>query len=873
MIAAADAGTVVQCVGIVAADGGMAAISTGLPVAPIAATVAPVAGTPEISAGTTVGSNLSCATGSWSGSPAFAYQWLRNGAAIAGATASTYTVVVADLATNLQCQVTGANAGGAVAATSANRAINGPIAVVSAAANNPTIAGTAALGNELTCNNGTWTNAPAFTYQWLRNGAAIAGATAQQYTVAAADEGKALQCRVTGTNAQAAVNAVSARAVVSPAPGTTPPALTTAGTVTGTVGVGFELTCNRGTWANSPTTYSYQWLRNGTPIAGASLAATTATSFKYLQTAADIGKAIQCQVTATNAGGAAIAINAIAAGVKFVVPRPLTAPTTLSAPGSISVAIDLPAGFVIAGNEVSGSTGSSTDDAGGFAPGPKPPTPQPFVAHGWSCSLAIQTCSRSDGLAPGASYPPIVMHVRVEDEATDTSTPTFAVSGGGAGTAAVSDPTEVVPAVPFGFAKFIASLKDQAGSAYAQAGGHPFSGSTDLRANVTPGVPGALVSAGGDPRKLMAELPPGFSANPQNFPQCPAQDLKGGNCPDNTVVGFIKLSFGAGASGATIAEGGVRYDPWYCIGCVSTFQETSPVYNLRPEPGSPAQFGFNAYSLPYLLSAEVRSDSDYGINIGTTETPAQLTITAAEVTICANGVIGSENKGTGEGGKVRCAPTPGDTIPFINNASKCAGDAPATTLHGTSYQRPEEDVAMTAFIGAASAPFSYFGHSTSATPVAESYLAGCQQLTEQFQPTIKFQPDNTRADSPVGYDITLHVPQSNRQDTLMAPPLKKTVVKLPEGTTFNASAANGLGACTTEQIGLIGTGFPAPNPIRFDKGHIECPDSSRVATLEVESPILSEPLGGDVYLAKQGDNPFNPTTRSTSGSTTPRPAS
>jgi hypothetical protein len=79
-----------------------------------AATAAPVlAGT------TTVGGMLSCSQGSWANNPAgFTYRWLRGGAAIAGQTASTYTVQSADLGSAVACEVTAANAAGSSGATS-----------------------------------------------------------------------------------------------------------------------------------------------------------------------------------------------------------------------------------------------------------------------------------------------------------------------------------------------------------------------------------------------------------------------------------------------------------------------------------------------------------------------------------------------------------------------------------------------------------------------------------------------------------------------------------------------------------------------------------------------------------------------------------
>lgn len=75
----------------------------------------------------------------------------------------------------------------------------------------PAITGTPGVGNVLTCSTGTWTGAApiTYTYQWLRDGSPISGATASTYTFAVPDQTKAISCRVTATNAQGSANALS----------------------------------------------------------------------------------------------------------------------------------------------------------------------------------------------------------------------------------------------------------------------------------------------------------------------------------------------------------------------------------------------------------------------------------------------------------------------------------------------------------------------------------------------------------------------------------------------------------------------------------------------------------------------------------------
>jgi hypothetical protein len=69
-----------------------------------------------------VGSTLTCSTGTWTGEPTitYAYQWqfARTGTAISGATSSTYVINVEDKNRTLNCKVTATNISANVSATS-----------------------------------------------------------------------------------------------------------------------------------------------------------------------------------------------------------------------------------------------------------------------------------------------------------------------------------------------------------------------------------------------------------------------------------------------------------------------------------------------------------------------------------------------------------------------------------------------------------------------------------------------------------------------------------------------------------------------------------------------------------------------------------
>jgi hypothetical protein len=84
---------------------------------------APVNTTPPAVTGVaTVGSNLTCSTGVWTGSPtSYTYAWYRGAVPIAGATNAVYALVGADSGNSVSCRVTAHNAGGQ--ATQASNAV------------------------------------------------------------------------------------------------------------------------------------------------------------------------------------------------------------------------------------------------------------------------------------------------------------------------------------------------------------------------------------------------------------------------------------------------------------------------------------------------------------------------------------------------------------------------------------------------------------------------------------------------------------------------------------------------------------------------------------------------------------------------------
>jgi hypothetical protein len=168
----------------------------------------------------------------------------------------------------------------------------------------PALSGAPQTGATLSCSTGVWSGGvpQTYSYQWLRDGGPIVGAVAPEYVVQSVDQGHALACLVTATNAGGSAGVTSPGvAIPAPSPAAGAPANVGLPGVSGTAAFAHKLSCSTGSWSGSqPLTYSYQWIRNGSPIAGAVLA-------NYAAGAGDAGHKLNCVVTATNAAGRASA--------------------------------------------------------------------------------------------------------------------------------------------------------------------------------------------------------------------------------------------------------------------------------------------------------------------------------------------------------------------------------------------------------------------------------------------------------------------------------------------------------------------------------------------------------------------------------------
>ena len=176
----------------------------------------------------------------------------------------------------------------------------------SPATGDPTISGTAQVGETLTANTSGIADADGlssvqYEHQWLADDSEIAGATGSTHTLVAADGGKVIRVRVTFTddagNDEELTSAATDAVATVPTPNS--PA-TGAPAISGTAQVGETLTADTSGIADadglSNVQYEYQWLADDADISGA-------TNATYTLAAADEGKAVKVEVSFTDDGG------------------------------------------------------------------------------------------------------------------------------------------------------------------------------------------------------------------------------------------------------------------------------------------------------------------------------------------------------------------------------------------------------------------------------------------------------------------------------------------------------------------------------------------------------------------------------------------
>jgi len=305
-------------------------------------------------------------------------------------------------------------------------------------------------------------------------------------------------------------------------------------------------------------------------------------------------------------------------------------------------------------------------------------------------------------------------------------------------------------------------------------------------------------------KDIKVTLPPGLLANLNAVDTCSTVQFV------TTLIDRKGCSFGSQVGVAVISVYGFPRP------------KTVPIYNLETSgEDNVARLGFYFLSVPAFIEAHVRSDGDYGVTADVTGISSIDWLNVAKTTLWGVPgdpshdtqrltVVESQTEGKSESPPRSSGRTP---EPFMTNPTTC-GVPLKVGFEADSYQEPGVFHKASASLGE---------------------ITECGKLG--FEPSFSLTPTNREAAGPSGADATLNIVQNEAVNGLATSQLRNTVVKLPEGVAIAAGAADGLEACSEAQVGYK---VSPPPPAH-------CPEASKIASVEIDSPSLSRPVQGAVY--------------------------
>ncbi len=376
---------------------------------------------------------------------------------------------------------------------------------------------------------------------------------------------------------------------------------------------------------------------------------------------------------------------------------------------------------------------------------------------------------------------------------------------------------------PFGVETFENTITNEAGEPATEAGSHPYAMTTTI--NLATHPPGTIEKEAGlnpvpdgDVKDIEVNLPAGVIVNPNaTKAKCTEAELDTTfKCPNAAAIGvaFVKLGIFQSQTGKV------------------------PVFNMVPPPGAPAEIGFaiTGAGIVAHIVGNARTGGDYGISAKASDILQRGALYSVALTLWGEPTAESHDEQRGLCAEIiglGACPVDRTGVSLLTLPSACTGSPLVATVRADSWEEPTR-----------------FVEAEAKSPA----VTGCKSLG--FGPTLSVHPAEPEAastESPTGLEVDLKIPQEEgleRTDVLAKSDLKEATVTLPAGMTVSPSAANGLGACNEAQIELNGPNKPT------------CPDSSKLGSVEVITPLLKSPLKGSVYLAQQGDlaghgsNPF-----------------
>jgi hypothetical protein len=440
----------------------------------------------------------------------------------------------------------------------------------------------------------------------------------------------------------------------------------------------------------------------------------------------------------------------------------------------------------------------------GYEPGAPPPV---------ACETETVTCTYQAPLLPGQDLV-VVVGLNVALSASGTVTDSAIVSGGGAPSASANVTTTIgteaeSKAEPFGVASVSAEVTGPNGLRDEQAGDHPYESTVTFSLNTVVPEPGngRVYLPPGTVKDVVVDVPPGFTGDPNVVEKCSQYKVLDENCPPSAEIGWAKLLLHGRQPNENVER------------------ETWPVYNVVPPAGYPAEFVIDIKSLSVLvpLYASVGPETNYGVRLTTPDISEFGTPTDVSVTF-----FGTPATDPSVHNEYRTAVHGAAPIAFLDDPVDCTTSRQLATVTMDSWANPGSVLAN-------GQPNLSDPRWASRSATIFPSLTGCELL--QFNPSLTVTPDRTQADEPAGTTVDLHLPQAPQQfPATVTPELKNTTVTLPSGLSISPSSGDGLQGCSDAQIALS------------TQGPGSCPTGSQIGTVKVTTPLLPEPLEGQVFL-------------------------
>ncbi|HET9162453.1 MAG TPA: hypothetical protein VFN89_03275, partial [Solirubrobacterales bacterium] len=377
----------------------------------------------------------------------------------------------------------------------------------------------------------------------------------------------------------------------------------------------------------------------------------------------------------------------------------------------------------------------------------------------------------------------------------------------------------------FGVESFDVTFANQDGTPATQAGSHPFEAVESFGMNTRPD-PTYGVLPEEPTRDVTIDQVPGVVGDSRPTPTCSTLDLitidtsLRNACPNDSAVGYVNVH----------------------LALFGALNLTESVYNLETTPGVPARLGFTVLPVPITVNVGVNEGGSHNLVASLRNTSQALNFLGAETILW--GVPSDSAHDPYRGRCLELFALPGEAFsngscpvtlppkPFLTLPTSCSGPQ-ESSIEADSWFHPGVLSRKTALT-----------HDFASPPNPQGFT-GCGRLG--FAPSIETRTTSDSAETGTGLDFSLNFEDEGLVSTtgLSQSTAKKAEVTLPEGVTINPSIGEGLGVCTPQEIERE-TATTAPGE--------GCPNASKIGTLEVQTPLLPEAVGGSVFLAEQ-DNP------------------